>query len=122
VGVQSIGATIEPGDPAGDGFLGATAEVAFGKMDSVAEAHHLAQEVRSVAEALEDTGHLLTTGVCTPLVVDLRNLAGGVRIFDDIDFGLRVRHCLLPGCTFSGRRLAHLKGSKAPNAYLRSCV
>jgi hypothetical protein len=106
VGVQSIRTAVEPGNPARDGFLGAAAEVAFGKMDSVAEAHHLAQEIWSMAEALEDTGHLLTTGVCAPLVVDLRNLARGLRVFDDIDFRLRVRHRLLPACTFSGEKVS----------------
>jgi hypothetical protein len=106
VGVQSIRTAIEPGNPTGDGFLGAAAEVAFGKMDGVAEAHHLAQEIWPVAETLEDTGHLLPTRVRTPLVVDLRNLAGGLRVFDDIDFRLRVRHRLLPACTFSGEKIS----------------
>jgi hypothetical protein len=71
-------------------------------MDRVAEAHHLAQEIWSMAETLEDTGHLLTAGVCAPLVVDLRDLAGCVRIFDDIDLRLRVRHCCCQAPLSSG--------------------
>jgi hypothetical protein len=90
--VQSIGATIEPGDPAGDGFLGAAGEVAFGEVDDVAEAHHLAQEIRPMAETLEDTGHLLAAGVRAPLVVYLRDLAGCIRIFDDVDFRFWIDH------------------------------
>jgi hypothetical protein len=104
--VQSIRTAIEPGNPTGDRFFSAAVEVAFGKMDGVAEAHHLAQEIRPVAETLEDAGHLLTTRVRAPLVVDLRNLARGLRIFNDIDLRLRVRHRLLPACTFSGEKVS----------------
>jgi hypothetical protein len=64
-------------------------------MDSVAEAHHLTQEIWSMAETLEDAGHLLTAGVCSPIVVDLRDLAGGVSVFNNADFCLRIAHKLL---------------------------
>lgn len=64
-------------------------------MDSVAEAHHFSEEVGPVAEALEDTRHLLAPGFCTPLVVDLRNLACGVCVFDEVDFVLLIAHLSL---------------------------
>jgi hypothetical protein len=90
--VESIGAAIEPRDPAGDGFLGAAGEVTFRKVDCVAEAHYIAQEIRPMAETLEDSGHLLTSGVCAPLVVDLCDIAFRVRIFNDVDFCFRIGH------------------------------
>ena len=39
-------------------------------MHGVTEAHHLAQKIWPMAETLEDPGHLLTTGVGAPFVVD----------------------------------------------------
>jgi hypothetical protein len=107
MGIQSIGATIKPRDPAGYGFFGAAGKVAFGKVDRVAEAHHLAQKIRPMAETLEDTGHLLTTGVCAPLVVYLRHLAGSVRIFNDVDFRFRIAHKRAASHRCNGGRLAH---------------
>ena len=88
--VQSIWTPIEPGNPAGDGFLCAAGEVSFRKVHRIAEAHHFAQKIRSMAEALENTGHLLTAGVCAPFVVHRRNLAGCVRVFNHVDFRLRM--------------------------------
>ena len=92
--IQSIGTTIEPRDPAGDCFLGAPVEVTFRKVHRVTEAHHLAQKIRPMTETLEDAGHLLTTGVGAPLVVDRCNLAGCVRVFHYIDFRLVITHRL----------------------------
>jgi hypothetical protein len=74
-----------------------------------------------MAETLEDTRHLLTAGVCAPLVVDLRDLAGGVRIFNDADFRFRIAHKLLTGCSRNGRRLAHpSKPKRAVNKTTRT--
>jgi hypothetical protein len=92
--VQSIGTTVEPGDPAGDGFLGATVEVAFRKMHGVTEAHHFAQKIGPMTETLEDPGHLLTTGVGAPFVVDRCDLAGCIRVFHYINFRLVITHGL----------------------------
>jgi hypothetical protein len=60
----------------------------------VTEAHHLAQKIRPMTETLEDTGHLLTTGVGAPFVVDNCNLAGCVRVFNHVDFRLMIGHGL----------------------------
>ncbi len=68
--VQSIGATIEPRDPAGDRFLGAAVKMALRKMHGIAELDHLAQKIRAMAEALENAGHLLAARVGAPFVVD----------------------------------------------------
>jgi|ERR1700678_289579 len=92
VRVQSIGTAIEPGDPAGDGFFGPPAEVPFRKMDRVAEAHDIAQEIRAMAEAFENARHLLAARVRAPFVVYLRNLTSGVSILNYFDLRLRVCH------------------------------
>ena len=97
--VQSIGTAIKPGDPACDRFFCSTGEVPFRKMHCIAEAHDVAQEIRAVAEAFQNAGHLLTARVRAPFVVYLRNLTSGVGILNDFDLGLRVRHA---------RRLAYL--------------
>ena len=93
--VQSIGAAIEIGDPAGNGFLGAAGEVALGKMDRVAELHDVAQEVGPMAETFQDAGHFLAAGFGAPFVVDSCHVAGRVGIFDQLDLvdvGLSVCH------------------------------
>ena len=90
--VQSIGTAIEPGDPACDRFFCPAGEVPFRKMHRIAEAHDLAQEIRAMAEALENAGHLLTARVRAPFVVYLRNLTSGVSIVNHFDLGLRVYH------------------------------
>jgi hypothetical protein len=90
--IQSIRTAIEPRDPAGDRFLGPAREVPFRKVDGVAEAHDLAQEIGAMAKALENSGHLLAPRMGAPLVIYLRNLASRVSIFDQLDFCLRTRH------------------------------
>jgi hypothetical protein len=57
--IQSIGTAVEPRYPARDCFLGSAVEMTMGKMDGVAELHHLAQKVGAMAEALQDAGHVL---------------------------------------------------------------
>src|ERR1700722_14227971 len=47
-----------------------------------------------MTETLEDTGHLLTTGVGAPFVVDRCDLAGCVRVLHYIDFRLVFSHGL----------------------------
>jgi hypothetical protein len=90
--IQSIGTTIEPGDPAGDRFLGPAREVPFRKVDRIAEAHDLAQEIRPMAKALENAGHLLAPRMGAPLVIYRRNLASRVSVLDQLYFCLGVRH------------------------------
>jgi len=97
--VQSIGTAIEPGDPACDRFFCPTGEVPFRKMHRIAEAHDLAQEIRAMAEAFENAGHLPAARVRAPFVVYLRNFTSGVSIFNYFDLGLSVWHA---------RRLAYL--------------
>ena len=69
--IQSIRTAIEPGDPAGDRFLGPAREVPFRKVDGIAEAHDLAQEIRAMAKALENSGHLLAPRMGAPFVIYL---------------------------------------------------
>jgi hypothetical protein len=90
--IQSIGTAIEPRDPTGNRFLGPTREVPFRKMDRIAEAHDLPQEIGTMAKALENAGHLLAARMGAPFVIYLRDLASRVRILDQIDFCLRVGH------------------------------
>jgi hypothetical protein len=90
--VQSIWTAIEPGYPARDRFLGFAVKMAFRKMNRVAEFHHFAQKVGAMAEAFQNTRHLLAARFCTPFVIDLGDLAGRIAIFYKLDFGLVVRH------------------------------
>jgi len=90
--IQSIRTAVEPGDPAGDRFFCSAREVPFREMDGVAETHHLAQKIRAMAKALENTGHLLAPRMRAPFVIHLRNLAGRVSILNDLDLCLRIRH------------------------------
>jgi hypothetical protein len=44
----------------------------------------------------EHDGHLLTTGVGAPFVVDQGNFAGCVRVFNYVDFRLMIGHGTRP--------------------------
>jgi hypothetical protein len=90
--VQSIWTAIEPRHPARDRFLGFAVEMTLRKMDRVAEFHHVAQKIRPMAEALQNTRHLLTARLGAPFVVHLGDFPFRVAIFDELDFGLVVRH------------------------------
>ena len=90
--VQSIRTAIEPRHPARDRFLGFAVEMTLRKMNRVAEFHHFAQKVRAMAEALQNTRHLLSTRFRAPFVVDLGDFSRRVPIFDELDFGLVVGH------------------------------
>jgi len=79
----------------------------LGKVDRIAEAHHLAQEIRAMAEALENAWHLLATRLCPPFVVDLGYVAGCVGILNQADFCFGARHSWRQHCCFDGQRLAH---------------
>jgi len=59
-----------------------------------------------MAETLEDAGHLLTTRVGAPFIVNSGNLAGRVRVFNDFDFHLMIGHGSRPT---SGMRLAYFR-------------
>lgn len=86
MGVESIRAVVEAGDPAGDGFLGAAVEVAFGEVDGVAELDDVAEEVGAMAEAFEDAGDVGSARFGAPGVVDFGEFAGGVGVFNEVDF------------------------------------
>jgi hypothetical protein len=90
--IQSIRASVEPRDPTGDALLGAAIQMTLRKMDGVAEPDHFAQEIGPMAEALENTGHLLAAGLLSPFVVNLRNFAVRVGVFNQIDLGLVATH------------------------------
>jgi hypothetical protein len=90
--VQSIWTMIEARDPAGDGFLHTACQMSLGKMDGIAEAHDLAEEIRAMAEALEYAGDVLPSRVSTPFVIDLGDLSGRIGIFNQVDFRLGGCH------------------------------
>ena len=45
-----------------------------------------------MTETLQNAGHLFAARFQTPFVVDPRNLAGRVRVFDQLDFRFAVSH------------------------------
>ena len=114
--VQSIRASIEPRYPAGNRFLLTAAEMAFGKMNSVAKFHYVAKEIRTMAETLQNAWHLLPAGLQAPLVVDGGHIARGIGIFDQLDFGIAVGHGWLvsqhPEYTMNSTRLGSTFGRK----------
>jgi len=57
--VQSIWASIQVGNIAGDHLLIASCEMAFGEVDGIRELDYLLQEIRPGAETLDDTRDLL---------------------------------------------------------------
>jgi hypothetical protein len=61
-----------------------------GEMNRVAEFDHIAQEVGTVAEALQNAWHFLSARLGSPFVVDNGHVASGVAIFDELDFGFVV--------------------------------
>jgi hypothetical protein len=86
--IQSIRTAIQPGDPTRDRFFCPAREVPFRKVDRIAEAHNLAQKIRSMAKAFENAGHLLAPRMVAPFVVYLRNLASRVSILNHVNFCL----------------------------------
>jgi hypothetical protein len=90
--VQSIRTAIEPRHPASDRFLRPPIQVSCREVDGVAEAHDLAQKVRSMAEALKDARHLLASRLCPPLLIDLRHLTGSIGILYQVDLFRGFRH------------------------------
>jgi hypothetical protein len=85
MGVQSIGTAIERRDVAGDSFFLAASEMAFGKMNSIGKSNDLAQEVRPVAETLQNAGDNLASAKLAPLLVHFGGFAGGFGIFNQPD-------------------------------------
>ena len=89
--VESIRAAVEIGNVAGDHLFVATGEMALGEMDSVGEVDDLAQEIRTAAEALDDSRHLLPAGAGTPIIVGGSGIAGRGGVLSDMDLGLGGR-------------------------------
>jgi hypothetical protein len=54
-------------------------------VNGVAELENIAQEVGAMAEAFQDAGKLLASGLETPLVVHSGYVAGCVGVFNDLD-------------------------------------
>lgn len=88
--VQSIRAAIQEGDVTGDHFLVAAGEMAFGEMNFIREFDDLAKEIGTRAETFDDAGDLLASGAGAPEVVSGGEVAGGVGVFGDADFGGRL--------------------------------
>ena len=90
MGVQSIRTPVQVRNVTRNRLLHPAIEVTLGEMDRVAEVHHLTKKIGPVAEALQDAGHGLPPGLGTPLVVHLRDLAGGVGILNQRNLALNV--------------------------------
>jgi hypothetical protein len=95
VRIQSIRTAIQKGDPAGNRLFRPARKMALGKVDRIAKTHDFAKEIGAMAEAFEDSGHILAPRLSTPFVVYLCNLAGRFRVLDQLDFGFRIRHGLM---------------------------
>lgn len=89
--VQSIRATIQVGHIAGNRLFCLAVQMALRKMHAIAECHYLAQEIRTMAEALQYPRHLLPSRVRAPFVIDFDQLAGGIGVFNEVDL---VRYLL----------------------------
>ena len=90
--VQSIWTAIQIGDPTGDGLLGLAVQMSLGEMHRVAEAHDFAQEIGTMAEALQNARHELAARLGAPFVVHRGDLAGGVLVLDNVDLGVLFGH------------------------------
>ena len=90
--VQSIRTSVEIGNPAGNSFLLASAQVSLGKMDCVAKLQDIAKEIRSVAEAFQNPRHLLSARLLAPFVVDGSHVASGIGVLNQPDLGLVLSH------------------------------
>ena len=90
--VQSLWTAVQIRNPARDRFLRPPRQMPFRKVHSIAELHHVPQEVRPMAETLQNPRHLLTPGIRAPLVVDLRDLAGRVHVFNQSYLGVVLSH------------------------------
>lgn len=97
--VQSIRATIQIGHIAGNRFFCLAVKMTFRKMHAIAECHYLPQEIRAMAEALEDSRHFLPARMRAPFVIDFRELTGRIRVLNKVDL---VLHFLV----HYGRRLS----------------
>jgi len=93
--VQSIWAAIEPRDPACNRFFGPAVQMPLRKVDRIAEFHDLAQKVGTMTETLQNAWHLLAAGFGAPLVVNLGYFPRCIAVFDELDLGFVVRHCLV---------------------------
>jgi hypothetical protein len=90
VAVQSIRAAIQKGNVTGDHFLVAAGEMAFGEVKCIGEFNDLAEEIGTRSETSDDAGKLLAAGARAPEIVSGGEVAGGVGVFGDMDFGVRL--------------------------------
>ena len=86
--VQSIRATIQVRHIAGNRFFCLAVKMTLRKMHAIAEGHYLPQEIRAIAKALQYARHLLPARMCAPFVIDLREFAGRICVFDNVDLVL----------------------------------
>lgn len=61
-------------------------------MDRVAKLEDIAEKVRAMTEALQNTGHLLASGFFAPFVVDGGHVAFCVCVFNELNFGSVLGH------------------------------
>src|SRR5262249_48287642 len=88
VRVQSIRAAIQKRHMAGDRLLGLAVKMAIREVHRVAKGDDLAQEVRAVAEALENPRDLRPARMGAVFVVDLCDLTRSVGVFNQFDLAL----------------------------------
>jgi hypothetical protein len=81
--VESIRAPIQEGDVAREHLFVTPREMALREMHSVREFDYLAQEIRSRAEALNDSRDLMAAGTFAPEIVGGSSVAGGLVILGD---------------------------------------
>ena len=114
--VQSIWTPIQIRNPTRYRLFRSPRQVPLRKVNRVAELHHVPQKVRPMTEALQNPRHLLPARFRAPLVVDLRDIAGRVYVFNQLDLRGILSHrgetiCMtisrMNSCPESIERLTH---------------
>lgn len=83
--VQSIWTAIQIRNPARDGLFRSPRQMPFGEVHRIAKLHHVAQKIRPMTEALQNPRHLLPARFRAPFVIDLRDIARRVHVFNQLD-------------------------------------
>src|SRR5262249_32271439 len=81
------------------------------EMNRIGEVHHLAQEIGSSAEALDDSRHLRSSRTRAPVVVGGGGVSGGLAILRDPDLGRLLLTAGARGC--QNRRLLFLHDERS---------
>jgi hypothetical protein len=91
VAVQSIRTAVQVGDVTRNHLLVAPCEMPLAKMNLVRKLDHVAEKVRSCAEAFYDPGNLFAAGRGAPEIVGRSDIAGGLRILGDANLRGAIR-------------------------------